>query len=167
MFFAIDPGYRGEKGRIRTQYANMQTSESCFINAEDDHFYVPENVYIIGTMNDIDRSVESFDFALRRRFAWIPIKAEDQVGMWDGEIDTWKETALKKMMALNKAIEIMDGFSEAYDIGPSYFLKLKECGGDFSLLWDYHIGNVLQEYFRGMPDAREQLESLKLEYNQA
>ncbi|MCP1494582.1 5-methylcytosine-specific restriction endonuclease McrBC GTP-binding regulatory subunit McrB [Peribacillus frigoritolerans] len=40
-------------------------------------FFIPENVYIIATMNDIDRSVEAFDFALRRRFQWIEVKAND------------------------------------------------------------------------------------------
>ena len=41
-----------------------------------DGFYIPENVIVIGTMNDIDRSVESMDFALRRRFIWKEIEVE-------------------------------------------------------------------------------------------
>lgn len=45
----------------------------------DEMFYIPENVYIIGTMNDIDRSVESFDFAMRRRFTWKEITAQDSM----------------------------------------------------------------------------------------
>ena len=65
LFFSIDPGYRGEKGKVNTQYQNMIEEGDVF----KDGFYVPENVYIIGTMNDIDRSVESMDFAMRRRFA--------------------------------------------------------------------------------------------------
>ena len=52
-FFSIDPGYRGRDGEVSTQYANLHES--------DDKFYIPENVYIIGTMNDIDRSVDTFD----------------------------------------------------------------------------------------------------------
>ena len=50
-------------------------------------FGVPENVYIIGTMNDIDRSVESMDFAFRRRFSWIEVKASDTVDMLDPKHD--------------------------------------------------------------------------------
>ena len=46
-------------------------------------FYIPENVYLIGTMNDIDRSVDSFDFAMRRRFRFIEIKANDRLEMLD------------------------------------------------------------------------------------
>ena len=41
------------------------------------NFFVPENVYIIGTMNDIDRSVESMDFAMRRRFTFVELFAEN------------------------------------------------------------------------------------------
>ena len=60
LFFAIDPGYRGVKGKVLTQYSNLIDEEL------EKYFYIPENVYIIGTMNDIDRSVESMDFAMRR-----------------------------------------------------------------------------------------------------
>jgi len=71
LFFSIDPGYRGQAGEVSTQYANLHDSP-------DEKFYIPENVYIIGTMNDIDRSVDSFDFAMRRRFRFIEIaKAGD------------------------------------------------------------------------------------------
>jgi 5-methylcytosine-specific restriction protein B len=63
LFFSIDPGYRGGDGKVKTQFDNIQTEDTCFSNSNDDYFYVPKNVYILGTMNDIDRSVESFDFA--------------------------------------------------------------------------------------------------------
>lgn len=72
LFFSIDPGYRGKDGKVDTQYQNLididpeTQNEDVFKNG----FYVPENVYVIGTMNDIDRSVESMDFAMRRRFAF-------------------------------------------------------------------------------------------------
>ncbi|HEF1579923.1 TPA: hypothetical protein R8T33_000387 [Campylobacter coli] len=36
----------------------------------DEDFYVPENVFFLGTMNDLDKSIDSFDLALRRRFIW-------------------------------------------------------------------------------------------------
>lgn len=64
LFFAIDPGYRGRDGEVATQYSNLHANPT-------EKFYIPENVYIIGTMNDIDRSVDSFDFAMRRRFRQI------------------------------------------------------------------------------------------------
>ena len=71
LFFAIDPGYRGRAGEICTQYSNMHSDT-------DEKFYIPENVYIIGTMNDIDRSVDSFDFAMRRRFRFVELRADER-----------------------------------------------------------------------------------------
>ena len=61
LFYSIDPGYRGKDGKVKTQYASMQHEPNDFdvalgIKDRDEcgWFYVPENVYIIGTMNDID-----------------------------------------------------------------------------------------------------------------
>ena len=71
LFFSIDPGYRGRAGEISTQYANLHSDP-------DEKFFIPENVYIIGTMNDIDRSVDSFDFAMRRRFRFVELKADER-----------------------------------------------------------------------------------------
>ena len=51
LFYAIDPGYRGEKGKVKTQYQNLINKDDVFA----DGFFVPENVYILATMNDIDR----------------------------------------------------------------------------------------------------------------
>ncbi|WP_296405294.1 AAA family ATPase, partial [Psychrobacter sp.] len=161
LFFSIDPGYRGEKGRVTTQYANLQTEEDVFKNG----FFIPDNVYIIGTMNDIDRSVESFDFAMRRRFAWREIKATDTLSMWNEKIDSWKEEAEQRLVALNTAIESVQGLNAAYHVGPAYFLKLADYNGDFSKLWAYHLEALLFEYLRGYPDAEEQLLKLKDAYN--
>ena len=168
---------------IRTQYSNLQDKPNEFdkkifnINESEDtpeykekvekykgdfgHFFVPENVYIIGTMNDIDRSVESMDFAMRRRFAFEEITAKDRVKMLD-ELQDAKliANALAKMMALNDAIENIDGLSSAYHIGPAYFLKLKKNEGDFNLLWKYHIEGVVKEYLRGMDNADAYLKEL-------
>ena len=78
LFFSIDKGYRGEKGSVSTQYANLHET--------DEKFYIPENVYIIGTMNDIDRSVDTFDFAMRRRFRFVEITAESQFYILDEKL---------------------------------------------------------------------------------
>ncbi|MBR2090466.1 MAG: AAA family ATPase [Fibrobacter sp.] len=181
LFFSIDPGYRGVEGKIKTQYANLQEVPNDFdktlgiekneqrkgVNKVDlnqgeyGHFFVPENVYIIGTMNDIDRSVESMDFAMRRRFAFKEITAKDRVKML-GALKG-KDDAVKRMDSLNKAIEEIPGLSAAYHIGPAYFLKLKkyeEYTDAFDKLWEYHIEGVLKEYLRGMDLANEKLEKL-------
>ena len=152
LFYCVDPGYRGEKGKINTQYQNLINENNIFHSG----FFIPENVYIIGTMNDIDRSVESMDFAFRRRFSWIEVKASDTVDMLDSELSAeLAEEAKKRMIRLNKAIwdekekKGIEGLNEAYHIGASYFLKLKNYNGDFESLWEYHIKGILQEYLRG------------------
>ena len=162
LFYSIDPGYRGEKGRVKTQYQNLIEVGDLF----SDGFYVPENVYIIGTMNDIDRSVESMDFAFRRRFAFAEVKAEDNVKMLDElEVLGLKDDAINRMNRLNSAISKVEGLSSAYHIGASYFLKLKEYGEDCrEALWNYHLEGLLREYLRGMPNADEEMINLENAY---
>lgn len=164
LFFSIDAGYRGEAGKVQTQYANLIDSTDIFHKG----FYVPENVYIIGTMNDIDRSVESMDFAIRRRFTWKEILADDNISMWDNSIHgipQWKEESKVRMQALNKAISEIDELGDAYHIGPAYFLKLKNHGGDFAKLWDMHLLPLLREYLRGVPHLNDDLKKLENAYN--
>lgn len=161
LFYAIDPGYRGEVGRINTQYQNLSDSEDDFSKG----FYVPENVYIIGTMNDIDRSVDSFDFAMRRRFAWKEITAEDtQHSILDSLQDDKRNEAINRMNSLNKAISEMPELGTQYQLGASYFLKLEHYDYDFEKLWHFHIKGLLYEYLRGVPGADSKLADLKKAY---
>ena len=159
LFFSIDPGYRGTAGRVKTQYQNLIEEGDVF----KDGFYVPENVYIIGTMNDIDRSVESMDFAMRRRFTWKEVTAKDSMKMLDGT--PYEYEAKKRMENLNNAILGIRGLGEAYQIGAAYFRKIKDYGGDFQKLWDYHLKGLLHEYLRGNMNAEEQLDELKKAYD--
>jgi 5-methylcytosine-specific restriction endonuclease McrBC GTP-binding regulatory subunit McrB len=170
LFYCVDPGYRGEKGRISTQYQNLVTSGEF-----QKGFFIPENVYIIGTMNDIDRSVESMDFAFRRRFSWIEVKASDTVGMlYPSTNENGEPTGLeskeladeakRRMENLNNAISEIPDLNEAYHIGASYFLKLKNYDGDFESLWNYHIKGILQEYLRGSGNEA-QIDELKKAYD--
>ena len=191
LFYSVDPGYRvssdeldaiknGNKTvtTIKTQYANLETKGNEFDKAlkstDYGHFFIPENVYIIGTMNDIDRSVESMDFAFRRRFSWIEVKAIDTVGMLDPKYDDngeliaglekdLAEEAKRRMKNLNAAISKIEDLNDAYHIGASYFLKLNNYDGDFGKLWNYHIRGILQEYLRGNPNGK--LEDLKAAYD--
>ena len=131
-------------------------------------FYVPENVYIIGTMNDIDRSVESMDFAFRRRFAFKEIKASENLGMLDDMED--KDSIIKRMENLNVAIEKVEGLSSAYHIGGSYFMKLKlyqneDKSYDYDYLWNNHLEGLLMEYLRGIADAEKKVKELKEYYD--
>ncbi|WP_304127814.1 AAA family ATPase [Mogibacterium diversum] len=146
LFFAIDPGYRGQAGEVATQYSNMHVNP-------DEKFYIPENVYIIGTMNDIDRSVDSFDFAMRRRFRFVEVRAESTQDMLDTIADEdIKNEAIARMDRLNAEILKVEGLNDNYQIGASYFLKLKYL--DFDDFWTDYLEPLLQEYVRGLYDEK-------------
>ena len=167
LFFSIDPGYRGEKGKVNTQYQNMVPEGDVFKNG----FYVPENVYIIGTMNDIDRSVESMDFAMRRRFAWQEVTAEESYTNMieqDPEFALVKDEIKSRMFNLNKAIVETEGLDEAYQIGAAYFRKYldyQDKTNPFDCLWENHLKGLLFEYLRGNRRAKELLEKLHDAFN--
>ncbi len=162
LFFSIDPGYRGVKGKVKTQYSNLQEESDVFA----DGFYIPENVYIIGTMNDIDRSVESMDFAMRRRFAWQEITAEDSLVILNEIKDeTARKESQNKLLNLNAKIDEIPELGKDYHIGASYFLKLNTYSNDFSKLWNNHLKGILFEYLRGLPDSEELLRNLETAYN--
>lgn len=150
LFFSIDPSYRGKKGAVKTQYSNLHDNEK-------EVFYVPENVYIIGSMNDIDRSVESFDFAMRRRFTWTEISAEQSA-----ENMNLPNEIKNKMKKLNDQISDIEGLNASYHIGAAYFLdsngKARE---DYDSIWNLRIEPLLKEYLRGTPDSYDKIEKLK------
>lgn len=155
LFFSIDPGYRGIEGAVSTQYANMHET--------DEKFYIPENIYIIGTMNDIDRSVDSFDFAMRRRFRFIELKANEQTKMLDILDEDIRNEAISRMTALNNAIAQTPDLNENYQLGAAYFLKLSEL--TFDELWTDHLEPLLHEYVQGMYDEKEIMKRFFKAYN--
>lgn len=156
LFFAIDPGYRGRAGEISTQYANLHADP-------DEKFYIPENVYIIGTMNDIDRSVDNFDFAMRRRFRFVELRADERLEMLANlEDEELEAEAIRRMSALNREIAAAEDLNENYQIGASYFLKLKTL--TFDQLWTDYLHPLLQEYIQGMYDEESIMNRLAKAY---
>ena len=192
LFYSIDPGYRVKKQQlhdannkqddnekakaygdfaIKTQYQNLIDTADPFRFG----FFVPENVYIIGTMNDIDRSVESMDFAMRRRFTFVEFISSEHLGMFN-EIDDYetKKLAIAKMKALNTAIvnSKIGGLAQSYQIGGSYFIHVneyKDLDDKWEALWNYHLQGLLYEYFRGLPveEITTKMDSLKKVYDDA
>lgn len=168
LFYLIDPDKRGEDYKSPSQYQNLIENDDKF----GDGFYIPENVYIIATMNDIDRSVEPIDFAFRRRFTWINVKASDTQNMLDKIRDeNLAQSAKDKMNALNDEISNIDELDESYHIGAAYFLKLNNFSDNnkFKLLWEYHLEPLLREYLCGRPanEIDEIIKKLETTYNNA
>ena len=147
LFFSIDPDYRGFKGAVSTPY-----------NSEE-KLYIPENVYIIGTMNDIDRSVETFDFAMRRRFTFVEITADQSAQNMQLNEET-KEI----MYRLNNAIVEEGHLTQDYQIGASYFKNLDEGTLSIKNLWDYKLKPLLNDYFRGERLANDKMRALENAY---
>ncbi|HEC1763081.1 TPA: AAA family ATPase, partial [Campylobacter lari] len=111
LLYALE--YRGEKGKIKTQYASMR---------RDEDFYMPENVFFLGTMNDLDKSIDSFDLALRRRFIWQEMECDYGVirdEIYAKNIEEYAQACQK----LNK--KISNDIGEKYQLGHSYFLKIE------------------------------------------
>lgn len=181
LFFALDPDYRGPEGLVETQYQNMVPDGDQFKKG----FYVPENVYIIGTMNDIDHSLEPLDFAFRRRFAWREITASERFdGMFSGAEPFAAAPDLVAQVKpfftrLNDKIGSDLGFGTAYQVGPAYFLKLKNFIKDIpdlndandeqvkacmEKLWAIHLKPLLQEYLKVNSDTDLTLEDLEQAY---
>lgn len=157
LFFSIDPGYRGldengkPKGLVTTQYQNLVEDTDPFKKG----FFVPENVYIIGTMNDIDRSVESMDFAMRRRFIFKEVTAEESA-----ENMNLSDEAKETMKRINDLISKTEGLGSAYHIGGAYFLNVT----DFDKLWKLKLSSLVKEYLRGLDDDESKYKRIEDAY---
>lgn len=168
IMYCLDPDYRGIKGAISTQYSALAMDETFFINKDNDKFFIPSNVYIIGTMNDIDRSVEVFDFALRRRFVWYEVKSDEVMDdilrsmKVDDLLDSNYGDYTEKIENLNKAIGDKLKLGRHYHLGPSYFAKIKlyyDESKDYKKalegVWYNHISQILNEYVKGRGKENE------------
>lgn len=154
--------YRGIKGAIKTQYAHLNNAETGMIKIGSDYqFFIPQNVFLIGTMNTIDRSVESFDFALRRRFRWEEVMPDTTLlyyhllkhnPKWESLAENLKElnTEIAKEPLLGKDFQI--GHAYLWDLHYSKELTPTEVR---NAIWEDSIAPLLQEYLRG--SGREDL----------
>jgi hypothetical protein len=113
-------------------------------------FSIPPNLYIIGTMNTADRSVEALDTALRRRFSFIEMPPQEShpdipIAVKIGESYFNFQIILR---ALNQRLEKLVG--RDHKIGHSYFLFKKGCNWEDCLYaFTDKITPLLQEYFYG------------------
>lgn len=179
------------KGLIRTPYSTLldeklkKLDKSEILNhvvywneeEQKSYFGIPENVFVIGTMNDVDRSIDSFDLALRRRFRWKYMNCDydalknhliaNQVSNDENthNIDKY----IKNCENLNEYIAEGLGLGKSYKIGHAYFMKVTEYLGNKNMIrenslkqvWENHIEPLLFEYFRSEYDEVKAEEEMK------
>jgi 5-methylcytosine-specific restriction endonuclease McrBC GTP-binding regulatory subunit McrB len=111
-------------------------------------FKVPDNVYIIGTMNTADRSIEALDTALRRRFSFVHMEPKSAIikdyGKSKGQIEDVDVCLL--LDKINERIEKL--IDKDHRIGHSYFMDAVSID-DLKLVFRDAILPLLQEYFFG------------------
>jgi 5-methylcytosine-specific restriction protein B len=108
-----------------------------------DEFSVPQNLYILGTMNTADRSIALLDIALRRRFTFVELPPEPTIVAERGEIIEGVDLALL-LAGLNERISAL--LDRDHQIGHSYFLQIDDIA-DLRFVWYHQIVPLLQEYF--------------------
>ncbi|MCA4384187.1 McrB family protein [Acinetobacter baumannii] len=158
--------YRGVKGSVKTQYANLNTKKTGILELGQTYqFFIPTNIYLIGTMNTIDRSVESFDFALRRRFSWQEVKPDKRLLKFylSEHCAKWIELA-SSLEELNENIKAQALLGNDYQIGHAYLMNLKypkslSLTEVKALIWEDSIRPLLQEYLRGTGEEAELIRS--------
>lgn len=134
------------------------------------YFGIPFNIHFVGIMNDVDRSIDPFDLAFRRRFKWISKYCDYAVienelflgGYKDDDIEEY----IKSCEKFNKMIydsEYEGGLKlgRSYEIGHAFFLRIKEISknkitkDNKKVLFENYISGTLKEYIRQVADENE------------
>ena len=158
--------YRGTRGCVKTQYANLNNEHTGMLkDAKGYLFFIPTNIYLIGTMNTIDRSVESFDFALRRRFRWEEVVPD--MALLKYHLNQFCKAWLPlvdNLERLNELIAKEPLLGNDYQIGHAYLMDLKYATSLTvsevrERVWDDCIRPLLQEYLRGTGKETELISS--------
>ena len=156
-FFIIDEINRGNMSKIFGELfmlieADKRKESIKLLYKNDVEFQVPENLYIIGTMNTADRSLAMLDYALRRRFAFYDMKPAFESDKFKEYIDKFNSDKLNKLLdeivKLNEAITDDSSLGEGFAIGHSYFCNLKEAS-DLALhrIVEFELIPLLKEYW--------------------
>jgi len=161
LLYAIEDDYRGFEHKFKLATSNMEDKESAVYWVDNQaYFFVPKNIYIRGTMNDIDKSVDSIDFAFRRRFKWVNKKFDvDKVEeiLLSKEhnilnIDDYKKSCKKLNSKIVDDISIAD---ESYKIGHAIFANISKYLDKNTInkqakkeLFDNHIEPIIYNYLK-------------------
>ena len=166
-----DVTLKNDKNLIKTQYSTLieemikdGTDKSLayeFINGNA-YFGVPSNVYFIGMMNDVDKSIDAFDLALRRRFKWIRkdcdyVVIEGETKYRNGSNFENIETYTTSCIKLNNFISEKLGLGKSYEFGHSFFMKMSDIASrkiisesNMKTLFNLHLRPTLKEYLRAL-----------------
>lgn len=153
--FIIDEINRGNISKIfgelitlieDSKRAGEDEAMSVTLPYSQEYFSVPENVYILGTMNTADRSIALMDTALRRRFEFIEMMPKEKL-LTDIVIDN---VNVKKMLeTMNRRIEAL--YDREHTLGHAFFMPLKNekkaTINQLSSIFKNKIIPLLQEYF--------------------
>ena len=145
LIYALE--YRGKA------VESMYSVENSILNNKN-QLILPDNLYIIGTMNTADRSVGHIDYAIRRRFAFVEVLPKDLSSeMGDGEFYTDLFSAVKALFTKDDYQTKSDYLSQEFEpkdvtLGHSYFIDKTKDGGDIKTRWNYEIKPILLEYIR-------------------
>ncbi len=131
-------------------------------------FSIPENLYIIGTMNTADRSLALVDYALRRRFAFIDLAPDYDIlrrkMVVDNGVD--KEKLIQNLKFLNETICNNLSLGPGFQIGHSYFLRRSNGAVEvitielLNIIWAYELEPLLLEYYFDSPKEVETLKEI-------
>lgn len=177
FFFVIDEINRGNLSKIFGELMMLIETDKrkdkfalklTYSEDEADRFYVPENLYIIGTMNTADRSLAIVDYALRRRFAFITLQPEYGESFRSfltakGISEAMAEHIISSVTKLNHRIKEDTNLGEGFQIGHSYFCTYRN-GEDENQWWSeilkYEIKPLLEEIW--FDDLAQVAEMIKL-----
>ncbi len=157
---------------IRTQYSTLiedlikedekYKSLAYTIENGEVKFGVPANVFFIGMMNDVDKSIDAFDLALRRRFKWIRKDCdydviEEETRYRNKEDFTNIDNYVKACQSLNNYISNSLGLGKSYEFGHSFFMKISDIAKrkeitskNIETLFDLYLRPTLKEYLRAV-----------------
>ena len=171
-FFIIDEINRGNLSKIFGELFMLieadKRGKRINLLYNDEQFSVPENVYIIGTMNTADRSLAMMDYALRRRFAFFNIPPAFENSKFVDYINQQNNEKLNHLIScvksLNEAIREDPALDEGVCIGHSYFCPANKIIDDDMLhnIVEYELIPLLKEYWYNEPEkVREWSDNLR------
>lgn len=155
-FLIIDEINRGNVSKIFGELITLLEPDkrkgsvnaiSATLSYSKESFSIPDNLYIIGTMNTTDRSVGTIDYALRRRFAFLTVKAnESVVSRQNGEVGRKAVDYYRKVYEHLKKYPSGDIDLDDLMIGHSYFIA--DSIPSLELKWKYEVLPLLEEYYK-------------------